>query len=237
MTMLSIFGMQAPIPTPLPTEISPTELLDKAERVIDIWNSLGPVMAILGVVALALVVIGFISYSSRNSSSTAIKVLSTISDRQDKEIAELKKQSTTDREKYVQSIGVVAEQSTRANDLFEAMNNRGGQRDQQQQRLVESQAQIAADLKVMSTQGSQPVQNIRAKVDEILILTNQIDTRTADWDGILSAITPLLVELGALRTEAKKHRTQPIPKIDPVPTGDIVIEGTVSGTIIQGDSL
>src|SRR5688572_3069028 len=129
-----LFGMQVTVPSP--TDIPSDELLDKAERVIDIWNSLGPLMAILGIVALALIVIGLVSYSSRNSSSTAIKVLEKVSERQDKEIALLQQQGSSDREKYVQSISVVAEQSTRANDLFEAMNNRGGERDKQQQRLV-----------------------------------------------------------------------------------------------------
>lgn len=234
MITLSILRIQVPFLAQ--TEVPPDEFLDKAERVIDIWNSIGPLMAILGVMALALIVVGAAAYFNRNSTSTAIKVLANITDRQDKEIAELKTQGSTDREKYIQSISVVAEQSTRANDLFEAMNNRGGQRDQQQQRLVESQAQIAADLKVMSTQGSQPVQDIKTKVGEILDLTNRIDSRTADWDGILTAISPLLVELGALRIEAKKHRTQPIPQIAPSPSGDIVIEGTVSGTIVEGDS-
>lgn len=239
MPMLYIFGMQVPVPSP--TEAATDELLDKAERLIGIWDSLGPVMGIMAVVVVALVVVGIISYNSRNSSSTAIKVLEKANDRldksierQDKEIIALQEQSSTDREKYVQSIGIVAEQSQRANDLFEAMNNRGGQRDLQQQRLVESQAQIATDLKAMATSGSPPVQEIKVKVGQIFDIVTHIDKQTADWNGILETITPLLAELSVLRAEAKKHSTQPIPKIESSSDG-IVIEGTVSGTIITGD--
>jgi hypothetical protein len=236
MLHFQLFGMQVTVPTP--TDTPPDELLDKAERVIDIWNSLGPLMAILGVAALALIVIGLISYSSRNSSSTAIKVLEKISERQDKEIIVLQQQSTEDRGKYIESIKVVAEQSTRANDLFEAMNNRGGQRDLQQQRMVELQAQIAANQKTMIESGSEPVREIKAKVGEIKDIVTRIDTHTADWNGILQVITPLLVELGALRQEAKKHSTQPIPKMDIQTNGEMTIQGTIEGTIVQdGDAL
>lgn len=241
MPTLYVFGMQVPVPTP--TEIASDELLDKAERIISLWDNLGPVMALIGFATIAFIVIGVISYFNRNTSSTAIKVLEKVSDRldkeierQDKEIVLLQQKSIEDRGKYIESIAVVAEQSQRANNLFEAMNNRGGQRDLQQQRLVESQAQIANDLKAMATAGSPPVQEIKTKVGEIVGIVTAIDKRTADWAGILDTITPLLIELGALRTEAKRHSTQPIPKID-VQNGDgIVIEGTVSGTIISGDT-
>lgn len=241
MLNLSLFIMQVTPPTA--TEVATDELLDKAERIIGLWDSLGPVMGIMAVVIVALVVVGGVSYFNRNSSSTAIKVLEKANDRldksierQDKEIIALQEQSSADREKYVQSIGIVAEQSQRANDLFEAMNNRGGQRDLQQQRLVESQERIADDLKSIATSGSPPVQEIKTKVVQIFDIVTHIDKRTADWNGILETITPLLAELNTLRVEAKQRSTQPIPKVDPSPDNGIVIEGTVSGTIITGDS-
>lgn len=231
MLNFSLFGMQVPSPTDIP----PDELLDKAERVIGIWDSLGPLMAILGLMALVLIVVGIVVYFNRNNSSTAIQVLAKVSDRQDKEIERLVEQRKIDQEKFIESISVIAAQATRSNDLFEVMNTRGGQRDSQQQRLVESQAQIAIDLKSIVTQGSAPVQEIRAKVIEVLGLVTRIDSRTANWDDILIAITPLLAELGELRTIAKKHKTQPIPQIDPtaIPSGEITIEGTVKGTVIE----
>lgn len=241
--MLNFLLLAMQVDPPTATEVATDELLDKAERLIGIWDSLGPVMGIMAVVVVALVVVGIISYNSRNSSSTAIKVLEKVSDRldkeierQDKEIVLLQQQGSEDRGKYIESIAVVAAQSTRANDLFEAMNNRSGQRDSQQQRLVESQSQIANDLKAMATSGSPPVQEIKVKVGEIFGIVTSIDKRTADWNGILETITPLLAELGILRAEAKQRSTQPIPKVDPSSGNGIVIEGTVSGTIVAGDT-
>lgn len=236
-----LFAIQVTPPTA--TEVATDELLDKAERLIGLWDSLGPVMAILAVVTVALIVVGVVSYINRNSSATAIKVLEKVSDRldkeierQDKEIVLLQQQGSEDRGKYIESIAVVASQSTRANDLFEAMNNRSGQRDLQQQNLVESQSKIANDLNQMATLGSAPVQEIRLKVGEIVGIVTRIDAQTADWPGIVDIITPLLVELGELRTAAKKHKTQPIPQIDAPSGNGIVIEGTISGTVIEGDT-
>lgn len=240
--MLNFLLLAIQTTPPTATEVATDELLDKAERLIGLWDSLGPVMGIMAVVIVALVVVGGVTYVNRNSSSTAIKVLEKVSDRldkeierQDKEIILLQQQGSEDRGKYIESIAVVAAQSTRANDLFEAMNTRSGQRDSQQQRLVESQAKIANDLNQMATAGSAPVQEIRARVGEIVNIVTHIDTRTADWDGILSTLTPLLVELGELRTAAKKHKTQPIPQITPSADTGIVIEGTISGNVIESN--
>lgn len=205
--------------TPQPTSTpSPAEIVEQATRVLDTWDNLGPLMAVLGVAALALAFALFLAWSNRNSNSSVITTLVNTALQKDKDIADLKEQRKQEHDQHIESMKVLAEQSTRTNDLFDAMNNRGTERDKQQQRLVETQDKIATRFESLLTEGSKPVQEIQAKVTEILILANKIDGRTADWNSILNVITPLLVELGALRQEAKKHSTQPIPAIaDPAP--------------------
>lgn len=197
---------------PTPTA-PPAELIEQAVRVIDIWQTLGPLMAVLLVAAMAIAVVFANNWINRNSSSSAINVLSHSNTQKEKELEESKTQREQDRQQHVESIRILSEQSTRANDLWEAMNNRSGERDKQQQRMVEAQEKIASDLGVIINDGSTPVREIKTKVGEIVNIVTAIDSRTADWDGILQVITPLLIELGALRTEAKKHRTQPIAPI------------------------
>lgn len=231
--MIYILTTQVPTNTPEP---SPAEVVQQAERIIDIWNSLGPIMAILFVAALALVVVFVIVWSSRNNSNTLLNLLASNNAQKDREIQELREQRRVDQQQHIESLSAIHEQNMRANDLsatsiaiLNIMNNQNNER-------YDGQKIMASQIEALATQGSAPVQEIKAKVVEILGIAGRLDNRTADWNGILTVITPLLVELGALRIEAKKHSTQPIPKIDPPPTGDIVIEGTVSGTIIQGDS-
>lgn len=223
----------AQVATKTPT---PDELIDKAERLISIWDSLGPLMAILLLMALAFLIIGAIVYFNRNNSSAAIDAQNKLIDRQEKDIAELKGEIRQERKQNIETFKIIGDQLTRGNDLWEASNIQAGQRVSQQQRIVDVTAQAAADLKTIATVGSAPVQEIRAKVIEIMGLVTRIDDRTANWDDILNTITPLLVELGELRTVAKKHKTQPIPTIDPSVSNGIVIEGTISGTVIEGDA-
>lgn len=235
MPNFSLFGMQIP-PTATPSAAEVAEVLDKAEQVIDIWNSLGPLMAVLLFGALAMVVVLVVVYSNRGSASAAITVLAKHSDRQDKDITDLKERNQLEREQNQASLKMIGEQMARSNDLWEANNTQVGQRAMQQQRMVEVTGQIATDLKTIATTGSPSVQEIKTKVGEIFGIVTGIKADTADWNGILNVITPLLVELGALRAEAKKHSTQPIPAIDPSASNGIVIEGTISGTVIEGDS-
>lgn len=226
--MLNHFFAQVATQTPVTDE-----LLDKAERVIGIWDTLTPVMAILFFAVLALIVILAVVWFNRNNSSAAIEAQNKLFDRQEKDIAELKTEIRDERSKYFETFKVIGDQLTRGNDLWEAINTQTGQRVSQQQRLVESQAQIAVDLKNIATVGSPTVQAIQIKVSEIKDIVTHIDKRTADWPGILETITPLLTELGVLRQEAKKHSTQPIPAIDVPASGEITIEGTVKGTVVQ----
>lgn len=229
--MLNSFFTQVATQTPVADE-----LIDKAERVIGIWDTLTPVMAILFFAVLALVVILAVVYFNRNSSSAAIDAQNKLFNRQEKDISELKTEIREERKQYFETFKVIGDQLTRGNDLWEASNTQTGQRVSQQQRLVESQAQIAADLKNIATVGSPTVQAIAARVEEIKTIVSNIDSRTADWSGIANVITPALIELGFLRQKAKEHSTQPIPAIDPPPVNGIVIEGTISGTVIEGDT-
>jgi hypothetical protein len=227
--MLNAFFAQIETPTP-----TPDELIDKTARLLSIWDNLGPLMAILALMALAFLVIGIIAYFNRNNSSVAIEAQNKLIDRQEKDISELKQEIRQERKQNIETFKVISDQLTRGNDLWEASNTQAGQRVSQQQRIVDVTAQVASDLKMIATVGSVPVQEIKVKVNEIVGIVTHIDTRTADWNAILETVTPLLVELGTLRTEAKKHKTQPIPVINPQPDSKIVIEGTVEGTVIQG---
>jgi hypothetical protein len=211
--------MLNPLFTQVATETpTPDELIDKAERLISIWDSLTPVMGILFFAVLALVVILAVIYFNRSNSSTAITAQNKLIDRQAIDIADLKNEIRQERTQYVETFKVIGDQLTRGNDLWEASNTQAGQRVSQQQRMVEVTAQAAADLKMIATVGSPTVQEIKIKVGEILALVTKFDARFGDWDTILNVTTPLLIELGALRTEAKRHKTQPIPAIDPPPT-------------------
>lgn len=210
--MLNSIFAQVTTATPSPAETD--ELLNKAERLIGIWDSLEPLMALFLLLAIAFVVIGVIAYFNRNNSSVAIAAQNKLFDRQESDIAELKKEIRDERKQHFETFKVIGDQLTRVNDLWEANNTQVGQRISQQQRLVESQAQIAIDLKNIATVGSPTVQAIAVRVDEIKTLVSMIDARTADWPGIVEVITPVLIELGILRQKAKEHSTQPIPAVD-----------------------
>lgn len=205
--------MQSQNLTATPTP-SPAEVVEKATQVIDAFQNLGPLMAVLGVAALALAFALLIAWINRSGTAAVVNVLASASTQKDKDIADLKAQRAQEHKEHLESISALHNQAVRTNDLFEAMNNRGLERDKQQQLLVETQGQIVTELEKMTSVGSVPVQEIRTHVREIKSIVDGIDVRTADWNGILAVITPLLVELGALRAEAKKHSTQPIPKID-----------------------
>lgn len=213
--MLHQFFSQA-TSTPSPAEVA--EVIDKAEQVITIWNSMGPLMAVLLFGTLAMIVVLIVVYFNRGSSSTAITVLARHSDRQDKDIEDLKERNRVEHEQNNESLRIIGAQMERTNDLWEANNNQGGQRVLQQQRMLENQTQIAADLKTIATTGSPSVQHIKTKVDEVLEIATRLDDRTAPWDEIVKVLTPLLIELGVLRQKAKEHSTQPIPAVDTPPT-------------------
>ena len=199
--------------TPSPTQ-PPAEVIEQAIRVISVFDSLGPLMALLLVVALALVVIVIIVFSNRNASANAITVLANTTAQKDKELAELKEQRRQEHEQFIESLGAIADQGNRANDLSEKANeilraqmDRGLERDANQKKFAE-------DFHILLNTGSKPVREILERIQVIAEQVKNLDARTADWPDVLKTITPLLIELGALRQEAKKHSTQPIPVVD-----------------------
>lgn len=207
-----------------PTPVPPAELLDRAEQVIDTWNTLGPIMGLLFVVGLAFFAILFVVWNNRNSTSTVVSVLSNANAQKDREIAELKAQRAVEHQMHIESLGAIHANGQRSNDLLDAstqiqrqqtdllvaINKRGQERDNREDMM-------AADLNRLVTEGSIPLQKGLATVQEIALKVTNIDSRTADWTTILESITPLLAELNTLRLEAKKHKTGPIPQVE-VPT-------------------
>jgi DNA anti-recombination protein RmuC len=175
-------------------------------------------MAILAVAALALFVVLLNSWINRNSNSTVMKVLATANEQKDKDIQDLKAQRDQENRHHNERMEVLRVQVERTNDLSEQANNilatinaHGVERDS-------IQKQVAEDIHTMVSSGSLPVQEILARVRTFTDVLTRIDTRTADWNAIMIVIQPLMLELGALRAEAKKHATQPIPAIEPPPT-------------------
>lgn len=204
-------------PTPDP---STAELARDATQIINTWNNLGPFMAVLGIVALALIIMLLSQRSNSNSQDKTMSVLTTTLAHRDAEIIELKNDAKAFQKLHIESLEAIAEQGNRSNDIsaeankiLKAQLERGNERDA-------SQKQLADDFHVMLTTGSIPVQEILTRVRSMMEVLTRIDTRTADWNAIVQTVTPLMIELGALRTEAKKHSTQPIPAIDPPNNGE-----------------
>lgn len=206
------------MPTPTSTP-SPAELVRDATQIVNTWNSLGPVMALLAVVALAIGAILLVLWSSRNSNSAAITVLAQSNSDKEKELSDLKAQRAQENAQHQEIMLAVKEQMKRSNDIGQTanetlitVNNRGLDRDTVQKQLAE-------DVHTIVSAGSLPVQEILNRVRSMAEVISKIDARTADWSTVALAVTPLMIELGALRTEAKKHSTQPIPAIDPPANG------------------
>lgn len=208
----------AQVPTPIPSPIPSAEIVEQATRVIDSFSNLGNIQGMLFVIALALVLIFVVVWSNRNNTSATITVLTSTISSQDKEISELKSDAKEFKLMHIESLGVISAQSTRSNDLFEAMNSRGLERDKQQQRMVESQAQIAADLKTMVTDGSVPLRKLMQDVASVMTSINALDTKASLLPEVISSIPALRTELNskldALMAEVVKRSTKPIPKMD-----------------------
>lgn len=210
------------IPTPYPSATpSPAELVRDASQIITIWNQLGPLMAVLGLAALALIVVLLVTRNGVTSNSAAINLLVKANAQKDQELTDAREQRKQEHEQHIESLGTIAAQTNRSNDLIEqgntimkAINDRGQERDA-------TQKQLAEDFHALLTTGSAPVQEILSRVRTMTELLARIDLRTANWDVIAIAITPLITELSALRQEVKKHSTQPIPIITDPPAPPI----------------
>lgn len=207
------------MPTPTVTP-SPAEIVRDATQIINTWNNLTPFMAVLGLVALALIVMLLSQRSNSNANDKTMGVLTSTLAHRDQEITELKNDAKKFQKMHIDSLTAIAEQGNRSNDISAETNKilqaqllRGNERDG-------IQKQLAADVHQMVSAGSIPVQEILSRVRAMTDVIAHIDTRTIGWDAIAIAITPLMIELGALRQEAKKHSTQPIPVIDPPDNGE-----------------
>lgn len=208
--------MPTPTETPIPTSL----VVEQATKVIDSFNSLGFGLAALFVIFIALALIGLVIWSGRNSNSTALSVLVTSNAQKTQDLIDLKAQRDQEHQQHLEAMGKLEIQAARTNDLSQeangilrAFNERGSERDGVQR-------QLADDVHLMANIGSVPVQEILGRVRTMADAIIRIDARTANWDVIALAITPLMIELGALKTEVKKHSTQPIPVIDPPANGD-----------------
>jgi len=206
--------------TPTPTPVPSAELVRQAGEIVTIWNTLSPIMAVLFVAAIALGIVALMVWIGRGNSSTAINVIANANAQKDKEIAELKAQREQDRQQNTENTKLLAEQFTRANDLFEAMNDRGGERDKQQQRMVETQSKIADSFESLLKEGSAPLQKVAADVAVIMGTINGLDTRTMTWQLAIESIPQIRADfnerLDSLLKELAKRATKPIPAvIDP----------------------
>jgi hypothetical protein len=208
-----------PTTTATPTAVPPAELIEQATRVIDIWNSLGPLMAILFVLALAMGVVLLVTFANRNSSATAITVLAQANAQKDKDLLEAKEQRNQERVEFIKGLTVIADQSTRANDLFEAMNSQGGERVKQQQRMVETQDKISVAFETLLREGSTPLQKVASDVAVIMNVIGGLNTRTENWQTVMDSIPQIRADfnerLDSLFKELAKRSTKPIPIVPP----------------------
>jgi len=198
-------------PTPVPS----AELVRQATQLIDVWHNLGPLMALLGVVVLALIIVLLNTRDNNKGNATVLSVLADNNIQKDKDIVDLKAQRDQENKQHLERMDALRAQAERANDLAAqgnailiAINDRGLERDAVQK-------QMAEDMHTIVNAGSVPVQEILQRVRTFTDVLTRIDTRTADWSAVVTVIQPLMLELGALRAEAKKHSTQPIPAIQP----------------------
>lgn len=201
--------------TPTPTAAPEVgEVVRQTEKVLDAFNSLGFGMAALFVITVLSLVVLAIVWSNRNNSSVVISTLAAVNTQKDKDIADLKAQRAAEHEQHLESMSALHEQAIRQNDIQE-----------KQAKILQTQTerdtardaktdQIAADIRTLSERGGQHAQDILASAQRNAETLQRIDIRTSSWDSIVQVVTPLLQELQALRLEAKKHSTKPIPTVE-----------------------
>lgn len=201
--------------TPTPTA-SPEvgELVQQTEKVLDAFNSLGFGMAALFVMTILSLVVLAVVWSNRNNSTIVISTLAAANTQKDKELADLKEQRRQEHEQHIESMSALHEQAIRQNDIqTEQAKILRTQTERDTARDAKTD-QIAADLRTLSERGGQHAQDILASAQRNAETLQRIDMRTSSWDTIIQVVTPLLQELQALRLEAKKHSTKPIPAVE-----------------------
>lgn len=190
---------------------SPAEVVRDATQIIDTWNSLGPLMAVLGLAGLALAIVLLISWFNRNTISSTVSVLTSTIAHRDAEIEELKSDAKEFRSMHIESLTAISDQATRSNDVLDAWNRRGIERDADQKLM-------AAALNTLVSDGSVPLRKLMNDVSVLMATINTIEPRTAQLTELAITIPALRTELNtkldAVMTEVMKRSTKPIPKID-----------------------
>lgn len=203
--------------TPEPTQPA-AEVIRDAVRVLDTFDQLGPLMGLLLVVALALISILIVVFASRNSNSQAINVLAAANTAKEYEIKDLRAQLIEYQRLHVEGLSVIGAQTTRTNDLFDAMNNRSANRDLQQQEIVNTQGRIASAFDRLLSEGSAPLQQVARDVAALITLANSIDSRQSNWEALIVSIPQvkqdIITQLNNLMAELQKRSTKPIPAVD-----------------------
>jgi hypothetical protein len=200
------------MPTPFATATpSPAEVARDVTQIMTVFNSLGPVMVILGALIIALIIL---LYNARNiavSTSATVTVLTGTIARQDAEIIDLKIDAKEFRKLHIDSLTAISDQATRSNDVLDAWNKRGSERDADQ-RLM------AAALNTLVQDGSVPLRKLMADVTSIASVINQLDLRTAHLPELALSIPALRTELNSkldsVMLEVTKRSTKPIPQIE-----------------------
>jgi hypothetical protein len=202
--------------TPTPDAKS-VELVRQAGEIVSIWNTLTPVMAVLLVALVALGIVALVVWLGRGNSSAALNVIVKTNAEKEREIADLKAYQAKKDEQFVNGLMTIAEQSTRSNDLFEAMNNRGLERDKQQQRMVETQEKISTAFETLLHEGSTPLQKVASDVAAIMGTIAGMNTRTENWQTVMDSIPQIRADfnerLDSLFKELAKRSTKPIPVV------------------------
>jgi len=207
------------MPTPFPTATpSPAEVARDVTQIMNVFNSLGPVMVILGALIIALVILLYNACNIAVSTNATVTVLTGTIARQDAEIVDLKIDAKEFRKLHIDSLTAISDQATRSNDVLDAWNKRGSERDADQKLM-------AAALNTLVQDGSVPLRKLMADVAGVASVINQLDMRTAHLPELALSIPALRAELNTkldlVMLEVTKRSTKPIPLVDP---------STVNGT-------
>lgn len=192
-----------------PTPEAETQVVRELSRAADSFNNMTYGMASLFVIMLVIGVVMVLVLANRNSLAQTYNLMTRVNAQKDEELTELRKIHGEALGKIDQQMQAANKLSAEANKILTAVNDRGSERDT-------VQTQLATDIHTLVSAGSKPVQTILERVQETAGKVALIDARTADWTTILQQITPLLAELVAVRQEAQKHITKPIPNVPPL---------------------
>lgn len=190
--------------------------------IIQAWQEMGLGMALAFVLGLLIILsIGVVFYifrprtqSEYNANETLRQTLISTVAEERKENSELKQKADEREEKNAENWATfsdasnrIADQMTRTNDLIEANNKRGQERD-------DTQVKLATAITTIVEEGSKPLRDIARVI-------NEINDRTTSWDQIIAIIPTLKSKLEALESDAEKHITKPIPAVSAEPQPEL----------------